>query len=217
MLSAVPTQPVALSREEAFRQVVEEALQHTGPEACARILQQYAGDIHALTAQSNGLSVEASEAAADKRQYFTMLTQVQAAASQKIWECARVSSELATYREITTTMRGLFDRSGGEPIPWEGVAAALAIEPVEPAPHPVTLAFLPSEQFRGGQFLSHPVQDVTLVFTFVGWALIDHGPGAYGIVEPMFLVEDRAMPRSAIEAERQVRLESYLPHLGRAA
>ena len=218
MLSAVPAQPAAPEqpREEAFRHVVEDALQLDGPEALARIMQQYSGDTRALKAQVDGLAQEASEAAQNNRQYFTMLTQVENAASHKIRETARLAAETASLRSVFGELRRLADKAGGEPIPWEAVTAALALEPMEPSYVPATLAFLPSEQFRGGQFAA-PAGDVTLVFTFIGWALIDHGPGAYGKVEPMFLVEDRALPRSVIEYERHVRFESYLPHLERMA
>lgn len=221
MLHAVPAQASPLHqsppREEAFRRTVEDALQLDGPEALALIMRQYAGDTRALAARIDGLAVEASDAAEEKRRYFTMLQQVQLAASTKIWETAKISADLATYREMFQTVRSLADKVNGEPLPWESVAAALSIEPMEPAYQAAALAFLPSDQFRGGQFLSHPQQDVTFVFTFIGWALIDHGPGALGIVEPMFLVEDRAMARSSIESERHVKLESFLPNLERAA
>jgi hypothetical protein len=196
---------------------MEDALTLSGPEAAARIMQLYCGDVRALQARVDGLAQEASEVASEKRRYFTMLQQVQTAASAKIWESARMTAETATYREMFGQLRSLTDRASGEPLPWESVAAVLAIEPMDPSYVPSTLAFLPSDQFRGGQFVSHPVRDVTFVFTFIGWALIDHGPGAYGIVEPMFLVEDRALPKSVIEHERNVKLESYLPHLEMAS
>lgn len=219
MLSAVPTQspaPRTMPREEAFRHVVEDALQLAGPEALARIMQQYTADTRALTAQAEGLAREASDAAQQKRRYFTMLTQVEVAASHKVREMAHASAELATYREIVGTVRSLVDRANGEPLLWESVAAALSIEPLEPNYVPTTLTFTPSDQFRGGQFTA-AAGDVTLVFTFVGWALIDHGPGALGIIEPMFLVEDRVYPRSVIEYERQVKFEAFLPQLERMA
>lgn len=221
MLHAVPNQPAhesaaPLSREEAFRRSVEDAVQLPGPDAVARIMQLYTGDTRALHAHIDGLQAEASEAASQKRQYYTMLTQLQMTASQKLWEGAKLAAELATYREIVDGVRRAADRSGGEPIAWEPVAAALATEPAEAAPRSVTLAFLPSEQFRGAVFVSDH-GDVTFVFTFIGWSLIDHGPGAYGIIEPMFLVEDRALCRSTIEWERHVKMENFLPQLAHAA
>lgn len=217
MLSAVPTQspaPRTLPREEAFRHVVEDALQLPGPEALARIMQQYAGDTRALEAHANGLAQEASESAQQKRRYFAMLTQVETGVSHHVREVARLCAEVATYREMFAQVRSLADRCNGEPLPWDQVAAALTIEPLDPAYTPTTIAFMPAEQFRGGQF-DALAGDVTLVFTFIGWALVNHGPGAYGIVEPMFLVEDRALTRSVIEYERQVKFKGYLPHLER--
>lgn len=225
MLHAVPAQSTPPSaphpdhrdyREDAFKRAAEDALQLPGPDALAQIVRLYCADTRALSAKIDGLSAEASETAAERRRHFTMLTQVQMAASHKLWETAKVCAELATYREMAEQLRRLSNRADGEPILWEDVAAVLSVEPLEPAYVPVTLAFVPSDQFRGGQFVA-ATGDVTFVFTFIGWALIDHGPGAYGIVEPMFLVQDRAMPRSAIEHERHVQMEAFLPHLERAA
>lgn len=220
MLSAVPSQvpavPAQAPREAQFQRIVEDALQLPGPEALNMICRQYLGDTRALQARCDGLAAEASEVGEDRRRHWTMLTQVQQAASQKILEGAKVYADLATYREMFGTVRRLADRAAGEPLPWQDVAAALAIEPLEPLFLPVVLAFVPSDQYRGGQFLAEH-GDVTFVFTFIGWALVDHGPGATGIVEPMFIVDDRALPKSVIEFERHVRMESYLPHLERAA
>jgi hypothetical protein len=216
MLRAVPSQPTydaPIPREEAFRRALEEALTLTGPDALARIMQLYTADTRALQAHVDGLAAENSDQAAEKRRYFNMLTQVQMAASHKLWEGAKMGAELATYREITDGVRRAADKANGEPIAWESIAATLAMEPMECYHRPVTLAFLPSEQFRGAQFTSE-MRDVTFVFTFIGWALIDHGPGAYGVVEPMFLVEDRAMSRSVIESERHVTLETWLARAG---
>ncbi|MGW7281655.1 hypothetical protein ACWGIV_25830 [Streptomyces sp. NPDC054844] len=220
MLHAVPAQVApsapAQTREAAFIRIVEDALQLDGPDARSLIVRQYNGDTRALQARADGLTVEASELAEEKRRHWTMLMQLQMTASHKLWETAKMSAELSTYREMFGQVRRLADRANGEPIPWEDVAAALAIEPPEPAFLPTVLTFVPSDQYRGGQFIAE-AQDVTFVFTFIGWALVDHGPRAYGMVEPMFLVEDRAMPKSVIEHERHVRLESYLPHLERVA
>lgn len=215
MLHAVPAQRDPVARADAFRKSVEDAMGLDGPEALARIMQLYSADMYALNARVEGLSAEASEAAAEKRSYFTMLQQVQTAASQKLWEAAQMAAELSTYRDMFSSVRRLADRSGGDPIPWEGIAASLAIEPAEPCRPSAVLAFIASDQFRGGQFVAEPGGDVTIVLTFIGWALVDHGPGAYGIIEPMFLVDNRALAKSAIEYERHVRLECFLPHLER--
>lgn len=218
MLTAVPaqSQPVssASHREEAFRRAVEDALTSlSGQEAVDQIVRLYVGDTRALTSRSEGSAREASVAARDSRRHWEMLLQVQTAASQGIWERAKLSAEVATFRSMFDTVRQMADRADGQSIDPADLSAALSIEPM-PSVHPaVTVAFLPSNQFRGGQFLSTPEGDVTFVFTFVGWALIDHGPGALGCVEPMFLVEDRALSRSTIEHERRVRLERFLPSL----
>lgn len=218
MLRSVPQQATTprIPREDAFRHAVEDALTMTGPEALARIMQLYAADTRALQHHIEGLQAEASDHATEKRRYYTMLTQVQMAASHKLWEAAKMGAELGTYREIVDNIRRQADKANGEPLAWESVAAALAVEPLEPVFSPVTLSFIPSEQFRGAQFTSE-LGDVTFVFTFIGWALVDHGPGAWGSVEPMFLVGDKAMPKSSVEVERHVKFETYLPAMERVA
>lgn len=216
MLSAVPVQtsPPRSAREEAFRRHVEGALASlAGPDAVSTIMQAYSADLHALSARADGSLREASDAAQKLRMHHQMLLQVQTAASQGIWERAKISAELATYKGIVDHVRHMADRADGTGIAPENISAALSVEPIESVHPSVTVAFVASDQFRGGQFVSTPEGDVTFVFTFIGWALVDHGPGALGCVEPMFLVEDRALPRSVIEHERFCRLEHYLPNL----
>ena len=217
MLHAVPAQGSGPEspRQSAFSRAVADALTLDGTEAHAQIVRLHQGEVDALQARVEGLSQEASAVADEHRRHFTMLTQLQATAAHKLWEVASMSAELATYREMFSRVRSLADRADDTMDATE-VRAALAMEPLEPAYTPTALAFIASGQFRGGQFVAH-TGDVTFVFTFVGWSLIDHGPGAYGVVEPMFLVDDRVMAKSTIEHERHVRFERYLPHLERAA
>lgn len=217
MLSAVPAQasPISVShREAAFRRSVQDAVTSLdGPDAVDQIVRLYVADTSALTSRAEGAAREASEAARDLRRHWEMLLQVQTAASHGIWERAKLSAELATFRTMYESIRQLADRADGQPVDAVALAAALAIEPMQSVHPAVMVAFVASDQFRGGQFLSHPEPDVTFVFTFIGWALVDHGPGALGCVEPVFLVEDRALSRSTIEHERHCRLERFLPNL----
>lgn len=216
MLHAVPAQgPAPESQQSAFSRAVADALTLDGPEAHAQIVRLHNGEVAALKARVDGLTQEASAVADEHRRHFTMLTQLQATAAHKLWEVASMSAELATYREMFGRLRSLADRAG-DTLDTTDVRAVLATEPLDPVYSPTALAFVPGDQFRGGQFVAL-AGDVTFVFTFVGWALIDHGPGAYGVVEPMFLVDDRAMAKSTIEHERHVKFERYLPHLERVA
>lgn len=217
MLSSVPAQTLpapASHREGAFRRAVTDALASlTGPDALEQITRLYQADTSALSARAEGAAREASETAQASRRHFDMLLQVQTAASQGIWERAKLSAELATYRTMFETVRHIADRSDGEAVEAATLQAALSIEPMDSVHPAVTVAFVASSQFRGGQFISQPEADVTFVFTFIGWALVDHGPGALGIVEPMFIVQDRVLPRSVIEHEHRCKLEHFLPNL----
>jgi hypothetical protein len=205
--------PPAAHRENAFHRAITDALSRlSGADAVTEIMRLYAADTQALMARADGAAHEASEAARASRRHYDMLLQVQNAASQGIWDRAKLSAELSAYKGLYDRLKHMADVSDGAPIPSEDLAAALTPEPVASVHPAVTVAFVASGQFRGGQFLS-PEGDVTFVFTFIGWALVDHGPGALGCVEPMFLVGDRALPRSVIEHERRCKLETFLPNL----
>lgn len=199
-------------RQAAFRSHTERSIAElSGDDALSAIMQAYTADMAAHEAHIEGLNRETTQSLAQCRMYWDMLQQVQTAASHGLHERATLSAELSTYRGLVELVRQHIERADGVPIMPETLAAALSAEPITPpVRQPVTTAFVASERFRGGQFVSQPVPDVTFVFTFIGWALVDHGPGAHGSLEPMFLVNDRAMPRSAIEGERHVRLECYL-------
>ena len=223
MLHSVPAQssaphPGAHPRAAAFQRAVEAALPEPGPDALAAIMRQYLADTQAMESRIAGLTAEASAMASERRRQHVMMQQVQMAAATKVWEGARMGAELATYREMIGELLVLADKAAeGGTIERQALVDVLNMEPMEAVHTPLALAFLPDDKFRGGQFTSEPSRDVTFVFTFIGWALIDHGPGAYGIVEPMFLVDDKAMAKSSIEHERHVRLEQLLPAFQRAA
>jgi hypothetical protein len=211
MLTAVPAQLAPQDhREAAFERAAKDALADLGgTEAVAHILRLYRADTAALHAHICGVEREASEAARSERRHWDMLMQIQAGVSQGIFERAGMGAEVATLREMFGAIREIVYRAGGGTLDSSAVAAVLALEPLEPVHQPVVTAFSPSEQYRGGQFRSTD-GTVTRVFTFIGWALVDHGLGALGSLEPMFLVSDRAMPKSAIEAELPVTMERLL-------
>lgn len=218
MLTAVPPQLApAESRDTAFERAVTEAITTlNGPDAAAHILRLYRADTAALTAHMNGAVREASAAASDARRHWDMLTQLQAIVSQGLYDRASMAAETSTLREIYAALRDLVHRASGGRLDSTAVAQILSVEPFEPVRVPTVLGFLPSDQYRGGEFRAIE-EDVTFVFTFIGWALVDHGPGAHGSLEQMFIVADRAMPRSAVEGERRLTLERMLTNAELAA
>lgn len=213
LLTAVPAQLTPPdARTAAFARAVRDAITELTPdEAVALITKLHAADTDALHAHIAGAERAASEAAGNERRHWDMLMQVQHGVSQTTFQQAAQTAEIATLREIFAGIGKAVHNSRNGVLEAGKVAALLALEPLEPVHVPSVAAFVPSEQYRGGQFRSEDGDD-TFVFTFIGWALVDHGPGALGSLEPMFLVSDRAMPRSAVEGERDVTLEGLLPN-----
>jgi hypothetical protein len=213
MLAAVPAQLTPLdARTAAFARAVRDAITElTVDEATALITRLHTADTAALHAHIAGAERSASEAAGNERRHWDMLMQVQHGVSQKTFQQAAQNAEIGTLREVFAGIGQLVHAARNGTVETGRVAALLALQPLEPVHTATVAAFVPSEQYRGGQFRSTD-DAVTYVFTFIGWALVDHGPGALGALEPMFLVSDRAMPRSAVEAERHVKMEALLPN-----
>lgn len=218
MLSAVPTQkpsevpplPARPGRVDAFVHRVQDAIENlSGTEAVDQITRLYEADVNALTAQANTCAHESTTAAASMRMQFDMLQQVHTVASQRLAQLAEATAEVAQYRDIVAAVRSLTERADGKPIDPTVIASKLATTPVGPIHIPTTTAFVSSGLFRGGRFVG--TDGVWMAFTFIGWALIDYGPGAQGQVEPVFLVNNRAMSKSLIEEQHRVTFDRYLP------
>lgn len=214
-LSAVPThsptpRPQPHPRETAFRRHVTECLEQcAGPDAVEQITRLYLADMRALLAQLDATAAEATASATSTRMYWEMLQQVQTAASHGLWERASLAAETSAYKDILATLLGALDRADSDTISTAALRAILSMEPAEAVRLPSALAFFPARDYRAGVFKSHE-GDVTLVWTFTGWALVDHGPGALGIIEPTFIVKDKVLTKSSVEADYRVKFEAYL-------
>lgn len=218
-LSAVPNQagPPPHPREVAFRHLVEESLERLkGSEAVDQITRQYRGDVDALRAQVDTGAAEATQFASQSRMHYDMLTQVQIAASHGLWERAALSSELSGLKNVIGEIISILDRTNGDQADTVLLRKALSKAPEETVHRSTVLAVYPDRIFRGAVFKSL-AGDVTMTYPFCGWALVDHGPGAIGSIEPMFIVQDRALPRSSVETEFRLKFETYLQHAYRSA
>lgn len=198
--------PIAV-REEQFRRHAEHALANlSGPDAVEAVVQLYRADTGALNARLEALVMESTNCARDARQQHAMLEQAHGHAARVGWTNATMAAEIAGLRHIVEQTRALISVADDEKIAVMDLAAVLATEPLAPVHLPSIIAFLPSERWRSGTFVTHD-RAVTLSYVFVGYGLVDYGPGRRGLIEPMFLVEDRVLPKSVVENERSVELE----------
>lgn len=210
--------PTAAGPHGDFAAQVEAILTtHSAADALGEIVQLHESYVQHLDNRLYVAESEASAAAAESRTRHTMLTQVHEAAAQSMWDTARAAAEASACREVIEHVRMIAQRAMDGSSPHATVGAgkimeAVSHEPVKPVHQAHITAFVPSSRFRAGQFSTVP-GDVTLVFTFIGHALVDHGPGTHGTLESVFLVDDQAMIQSRIEAERDVNLDCLLPSL----
>ena len=219
-LASVPTQVASKStphtvpspKETAFRRLLVDSLEKlSGAEAVDQIMQLFRAEMVSASSRISTALEEATQSAASSRMHYDMLQQVQMSASHGVWERAAMASELATYKSIIDALIRVSDRCDGDTVDVTLLRQTLAMEPLKPVTMPTVLGFYPDRAYRAGQFTA-PEGDVTLIWPFTGWSLVDHGPGAPGIIEPVFIVKDRALPKSSIEIERHVKFERYLEH-----
>lgn len=216
-LSAVPStrrSPMAQQREATFRTRVSDAVSHlSGEAAVEEIVRLYVADTGSLEARLADANVEASTASQESRQRYEMMQHAHSAASQGLLTLATQAAEISACRGALGHLRHMVERADGGSVPVENLLATLSVEPPAPVYVPTITAFTPSARFRSGTFASAS-GDVLFNFVFVGYALVDHGPGAAGILEPVFLLGSRALPLSMIEHERRVKLKQMLPAVG---
>lgn len=216
-LTAVPTprrSPTQLHREDQFRRRVEDAIGSMGgDDAVAEIVRLYIADTGAMEARMQDAQTEASTASRDARSRYDMLQQCHGIASQGILRQAALTAEVSACRSALEQVQAMAQRADGIPVQPEQILAAVAVQPPRPVFIPTVFGFSASARFRAGHFVAD-AQDVHFHFTFLGYALVDHGPGAAGIIEPVFLVGDRSLPLSMVEGERRVKLREMLPARG---
>jgi len=202
----------------AFQDAVEHILNtNSAADALSEIVRLHQDATRGLESRLYVAESEATAAAAESRTRHTMLMQLHETAAHLLWGQARATAETGAAREVIEHVRMIAQRalSGSSLHATVGagkILDALSHEPATPVHQPHITAFTPSDRFRAGQF-STAAGDITLVFTFIGYALVDHGPGTHGTLESVFLVDDQAMVQSRIEAERDVNLDGLLPSL----
>lgn len=196
---------------DAFRAHAQHAVESmSGPDAVEAIVQLYRSEAGAHDARVDAAGREASAAAGDARQQHAMLEQTHRVAAHGVWAHARISAELSGCRTALERLRRLAEQSDTGTVGVPEMLAELSMEPDAPVYQPTILAFHPDARFRAGVFASHDRSE-TLTLTFIGYALVDYGPGAQGCIESVFLVGDRALPRGVVQAEKALQFERLLP------
>lgn len=204
------TAPATHMRDQFRRRATEAVSNLSGPEAVEEIVRLYTADTDALQAQLADTQTEATTAAQDARSRYDMLQQCHAAASRGLLTQAQQAAELSACRGVLDHLEHMVQRAQGGSVPVANLLGALSVKPAAPVYTATVTGFAASERYRSGLFVSHG-GDVRFTFPFLGYALVDHGPGAAGVIETVFLVDQRALSQSMIENERPVKLRRMLP------
>lgn len=204
------TGPTRLLADQFRRRAYEAISTLSGPEAVEEIMRLYTADTGALDAKLADLQVEATTAAQDARSRYDMLQHAHASASTGLLHQARQAAEISALRGMVEHIEHMVNRAENGTLPAANLLGALSVAPPAPVYVPTVTGFSASDRFRAGLFVTAG-EDVRFTFPFLGYALVDHGPGAAGIIETMFLVDNRTLSQSMIENERPVRLKRMLP------
>lgn len=214
-LSAVrtPMDPQLAQHAEQFRRRVVKALEEqNGAAAAEDIVKLHMATVSSLETRRAQSEQEASTSAAEARTRYTMMQQAHASVSNALLHIATQSAEVSTLRSMLEHVRHMAERADNGMIPQENVLGSLTTLPVSPVHVPSVTAFTPSQDFRSGFFQSSDGA-VQITLPFLGYSLVDYGPGAAGIIEATFLSEIRGLPHSMIERETGMRLQRMLPSL----
>lgn len=201
----------ALPRLESFRRYVADMLANeSGADAVAKIAEAHGADLTALGARLEAATREATEAVADSRRRYDMLTQVHQGYAREVWTSAHLHAQLSGHQNVTDMVRSLAQQSEDGTVKAADLLEALAAEPPAHAYLPHVSAFQADTRYRSGRFVT---LDGALQVTFpcVGFAMVDYGPGLAGRIEPVFLVGDRILPVGLVEREQHVTYEELVP------
>lgn len=198
-------------RTQQFRNHAAQAIStQSGSDAVEAVTHLYVQDISALESRLAGAETEASGMAHEARRIHAMMEQMHQTAARGLWTGARQAAEVSGLRECVEHARRVCNMTEDGTTRAVDVLAALSAEPPQPVHPPTILAVVTDQRFRGGSFTSSD-RETMIIYPFIGYALVDYGPGAQSLMEPLFLVEDRALPKAVIEGELSMTLESLLP------
>lgn len=201
-----------------FRGEVECAIgQHDAATAVQMITQAYASDLATMDAQLGAAVREAAEAARRTRECLDLRTFAHQRASHEIWTGVRMQVHLKAAQKMLDKARSLAARARQQDGGRVGAADLEALLHEEtPAPEwpAVIVAQVADDRISCGVFASEGGDTSRL---FVGWALIADGPATGTGLEPLFLMHDRVLPKTTVEAEYGLKLVRLVQKDGAAA
>lgn len=216
-LTAVPAASSQLRQgEEQFRRHVQKTLEaQSGTDATEDIVKMHMSMVGSLFARADASAAEATTMAADARSRYDMLQQAHNNASRQLAYVAEQAAEISALRGLVDHIRHMAERADNGMVPQANILGALVVTPPIPARPATVTAFVTDHHWRSGLFES---PDATVTLPFVGYSLVDYGPGAAGIIETTFLMNTRTLPHSAIQTETGMTLTKMLParHLASA-
>lgn len=194
-----------------FRQYITDVLRREDmPEAVEKITAAYVRQVSEAEVRLRRLGQEAACLSDDARQRHHLLMHAVQVAAREAELNAEMAGALRHYQRVVTRIQVMTARCEGGVLRAEDVRAVLD-EDVPPLPvRSVVLGFAPDGRFRSGRFVSAD-RRIAMYYPFVGYSMVLKAPGADSVIEPTFLVQDRALPASAIESEKALRLEALFP------
>ncbi|SEN75667.1 hypothetical protein [Actinacidiphila rubida] len=205
------------TRTDAFYKLAVGAIQaEKDPEAAAkRITEAHESERTAWDARWRGTQAEASQMSAELRRRVEMLGHAANVTSRELAATVEMSATLTHQAQLLGRLRATAQQALDGTVSAVDVLALLSEEVPEPKIQPMVVGFVADTRYRGGQFVS-TTGDIMMVYPFVGFSLVVQTPGAGAEIEPTFLVEGRALCRSAIQMERGLMLQgTLLPMMGR--
>jgi hypothetical protein len=204
-------------RTDAFYKLAVGAIQgEKDPEAAAdKIAEAHESERTAWDARWRGTQAEASQMSAELRRRVEMLGQAANVTSRELAATVEMSATLTHQAQLLGRLRTTAQQALDGTVSAVDVLALLSEEVPEPHIQPMVVGFVADTRYRSGQFVS-TTGDIMMVYPFVGFSLVVQTPGAGAEIEPTFLVEGRALCRSAIQMERGLMLQgTLLPMMGR--
>jgi hypothetical protein len=203
------TTPADRYRQLAVRAINDE-LDAEG--AGVRIAAAWDAERAAWESRNRGLSAENTQLAGEVRHRAEMLGHTSAVASKQMVANADLLSSHAAMQHRMNKLHQLVSiaaERGQTTVPAAEVAVLLDDEIPPSLFSPAVVGFVTDYRYRAGKFTSAD-RAITLVYPFVGFSLVVASPVGACEIEPTFLVGDRALCRSEIEATKGLRLEGNL-------
>jgi hypothetical protein len=205
-------------RADAFYKLAVGAIEsEQEPQAAAkRIAEAHENERGVWDARWRGTQAEASQMSAELRRRVEMMGHAANVTSRELAAGAAMSATIKHQAQLLGRLRAAAHQSLDGTMSAVDVLALLSESVQAPEITPMVIGFVSDARYRSGRFVSTS-GDITVVYPFVGFSLIVTGPGKGAEVEPTFLVEDRALCRSAVQIERGLILQGTLAPMTSAA